>query len=309
MNVLRLLYPVHTIDNELLLPAGTVLSLSTIDDLVASKKVTSPRKYSLLGHGTVKKDVRDFLGQPPYDRIFSGKDTASELLDLMKNVHFALPILQSLDYFYENDFVTYKHILTVFALSTLLAKDLIPDHRTRIQEISAGPTHDIGKACIPLHILRKTSPLTRNEHEILRQHSAAGYVLLCHYFHDTQSLAARVARDHHERRNASGYPRGIRLRDRMVEIISVCDVYDALLAPRPYRQSSYDNRTALEEIVRMAERKQIGWSVVKALVAHNRKKKTHYRETRISQGTRGTAPSGNLHGIVVEDGDSPGVVR
>ncbi len=303
------MHPVHTVDNKLLLPQGTVLSSSSVDAVVSSAKRISHKKYSLLDHGTVKKDIRHFLGQHPYDIIFSGRETIADLLDLMRSVHFALPLLQSLDYFSENDFVTYEHILTVFALSALLSKDLIPDRKTRIQEISTGPTHDIGKACVPLPILKKTTPLTRIEHAILKQHAAAGYVLLCHYFRDARSLAAFVARDHHERRDASGYLRGIRLRNRMVEIIAVCDVYDALLAPRPYRQGPYDNRTALEEIVGMAARKEIGWSVVKALVAHNRKVKTHYTRTRISQGTRGTPPPGNLHGIIEEDVDQPNVAE
>jgi len=302
MNMLRLLYPVHTIDNELLLPKGAVLSPSMIGVLASSDKFVSRKRISLLRHGTVKKDIRNFLSQPPYDIIFSGKGKITTLLDLMEKVHFPRPLLQSLDYFYEKDFDTYSHALIVFALSVLLAKDLIRDPKELIQEISAGPTHDIGKVCVPLHILKKTTPLTRNELGILKHHSAAGYVLLCHYFHDKQSLAAKIARDHHERRDASGYPRGIHLNDHMVEIIAACDVYDALISPRPYRQGSYDNRAALEELTRMAERNKIGWNVVKALVSHFRKAKIHYSETRISKDKRGTPPPGNLHGIIAEEG-------
>jgi HD-GYP domain-containing protein (c-di-GMP phosphodiesterase class II) len=302
MNMLRLQSPVYTIDNELLLPQGTVLSSSTIDILVSSGKIVSQKKFSLLRHGTVKKDIRHFLGRPPYDIIFSGKGKITALFDLMSKVQLPRPLLRSLDYFHQNDFDTYRHTLMVFALSILLAKDLIQDHKKLIQEISTGPTHDFGKVCVPLPILKKNIPLTRNELGILRHHSAAGYVLLCHYLHDTQSLAARIARDHHERRDASGYPRGIHLNDRMVEIIATCDVYDALVSPRPYRLRSYDNRTALEEITRMAERNEIGWSVVKALVSHYRKAKIHFGETRISKEKRGIPPPGNLHGIIADEG-------
>ena len=60
-------------------------------------------------------------------------------------------------------------------------------------------------------------------------------------------MAARVARDHHEFRDGSGYMRGVKLNDPMVEIVAVCDIYDGLLSPRPYRTAAYDNRTALEE--------------------------------------------------------------
>ena len=89
----------------------------------------------------------------------------------------------------------------------------------------------------------------------------------------------------------------------MVEIIAVCDIYDALLSPRPYRPTSYDNRTALEEITEMAQRGKLSLDVVKILVSHNRKDKTHFREFRLSTEKRGTAPAENLYGIIVEKED------
>ena len=50
--------------------------------------------------------------------------------------------------------------------------------------------------------------------------------------------------------------------DPMVEMVAACDVYDALLSPRPYRPLSYDNRTALEELTRMADSGSLGWPCV-----------------------------------------------
>jgi HD-GYP domain-containing protein (c-di-GMP phosphodiesterase class II) len=129
--------------------------------------------------------------------------------------------------------------------------------------------------------------------------------LLSYYFRDTQILGARVARDHHERRDGSGYPQGLMLEDKMIEIISVCDIYDALISPRPYRPISYDNRTALEELTLMAEHEKIGWDVVKALVALNRKIKPHYGDLEISTEKRGASPPDNLYGIVVDETGDP----
>jgi HD-GYP domain-containing protein (c-di-GMP phosphodiesterase class II) len=140
----------------------------------------------------------------------------------------------------------------VFALSALIARDLLSDYRDWAEGVSAGPIHDIGKICVPPHILRKAAPLTKDEKPAIDHHTVAGYVLLSFFHKDTNNLAAIVARDHHERRDGSGVPRGIQLTDRMVEIIVVCDVYDALVSPRPYRPVCYSNRTAIEEITRMA---------------------------------------------------------
>jgi putative two-component system response regulator len=219
----------------------------------------------------------------------------------METARFPVPILQSLDYFRANDFYTYVHVLMVFVLSTILAKDLLPNYQERIRLSVTGPTHDTGKVCVPLHILKKTSPLTRRERGFLEHHAAAGYVLLSYYYKDTQPLACKVALDHHERRDRSGYPRRIALEDRMVEIIAACDVYDALIMPRPYRSGVYDNRTALEEVTEMAKQNKIGWDVVKALIARNRKSNPHYKLITVSEEKRGTPPSHNVYGMIEEE--------
>lgn len=301
MSVLTLLYPVHTLDNRLLLPAGTVLSEETLDELISSSSTTSHETYCLLRYGSVKEDLLKFLSQPPYQGIFTDQQQISHLMNLTEGVHIVHPVLESLDYFRQQDLYTYRHILIVFALSTLLAEDLVSDYEIRIQEAAAGPSHDFGKVCVPIDILRKSDALTRTERGVLEHHSAAGYVLLSYYHQDTQNLTAKVARDHHERKDASGYPRGILLVDHMVEIVAVADVYDALISPRPYRPISYDNRTALEEITAMAEQNQIGWEVVRALVAHNRKAAPHYSECTLSAEKRGTPPPGNLHGVIAQE--------
>ncbi|HUL31280.1 MAG TPA: HD domain-containing phosphohydrolase, partial [Thermodesulfobacteriota bacterium] len=204
------------------------------------------------------------------------------------------------------DFYTYAHVLMVFALSTILARDLLPDDQECIRLSSTGPTHDTGKVCVPLHILKKKTPLTKTERNFLEHHTAAGYVLLSYYYKDIQHLACHVALDHHERGDRSGYPRGISLTDPMVEIIAACDVYDALIMPRPYRSGVYDNRTALEEITEMARQNKVGWNVVKALVAHNRKSNPHYREITISAERRGTSPPNNVYGMIAEETDPKG---
>lgn len=301
MSPLTLTHPVHTLDNRLLLPAGTVLSVETLDDFISSSSANSDQTYALLQYGSVKKDLLYLLSQPPYQVIFGDKKQIAHLINIMERVQLALPILQSLDYFRQHDFYTYRHILIVFALSTLLAKDLVPDYEDLIQKAVTGPSHDLGKIAVPLSILKKPDPLTRSEMSILKNHTIAGYILLCYYLKDRESLSAIVARDHHERRNRSGYPGGTKLMDPMVEIIAVSDIYDALIAVRPYRSTSYDNRTALEEITKMAENNEIGWEVVKTLAAHNRKRKPHHTEVAVSTEKRGTPPPGNVYGITAEE--------
>jgi len=300
MPALTLLHPICSLDKQVSLPAGTVLSKETLEALISSSDA-APRSSSVLRHASVKEDLRGFLNQPPYNVIFADQRHVAEVLDLIDGVDVIVPVLQSLDYFRQHDFHTYRHILVVSALSTILAKDLVSDHQDRIHEAATAPSHDFGKICVPLQILKKADPLTRSERNILKQHTVAGYVLLTYYLGDPRSFAAKVARDHHERKNASGYLRGIPLMDPMVEIITVSDVYDALISSRPYRPVPYENRAALEEITRMAERNEVNWEVVKALVAHNRKSKPHYSDCSVSHEKRGAPPSGSVYGVTADE--------
>ncbi len=303
MSFLTLKYPVHTLDNKLLLPEGTVLSTDTLEALALSQKDTSYETHSLLEYGSVKDDLLSFLSKPPYSTIFPDKEHVNSLMDYTKNVSLVLPVLQSLDYFKLYDFHTYRHSLMVFALTSLLCKDILSDYSELIRLASTGPTHDFGKICVPLNILQKTTPLTMSELQVIEHHTLAGYTLLVYYLQDTQIITPVVARDHHERRNGSGYPLGKKLRDRMVEIIAVADIYDALISVRPYQPVAYNNRTALEVITRLAEENEINWDVVQALVAHNRSLKNHYTEVKVSAEKRGSPPPGNIYRVIAEEED------
>lgn len=298
MSYLTLLHPVNTLENHLLLPAGSVLSAEILDELISLNKATSQQTFSILQHGSVKQDLLYFISSPSYNVIFSEPEKIVGILNFIVSINLAIPFLQSLDYFKQHDFYTYRHILTVFALCTLLANDLMPDYQGRIQEAEAGPTHDFGKICVPISILKKSTPLTRTEKSILEHHSAAGYVLISYYLRDPKNISATVARDHHERKDGSGYPRGVRFMEHIVEIVAVSDVYDALISQRPYRPLSYDKRTALEEITAMAESNKISWEVVQALIAHSRRDKPHYSDCKVSKEKRGSPPEHNRYGVI-----------
>jgi HD-GYP domain-containing protein (c-di-GMP phosphodiesterase class II) len=290
-------YPVFSLDDRLLIPAGTTLSEEDLYVLVSSRSADDQKNIPFMQYGTVREDILHYLKQPPGNAVFSNEKDLSEILEIMEQVQFAQPILDSVRYFKEFDPYTYRHILMVFAFSALLSKDLVPNYRTQIREAATGPLHDFGKVCVPIEILKKKSPLTREERKRLEHHTTAGYILLSYYSRDTGNLAACVARNHHERNNGSGYPRGIRLNDRMVEIVAICDIYDALTSKRPYRPISFDNRSAIEEITMMAQRGEVSWEVVQTLVALNRKGKPHFTECTVSIDKRGIPPPDNVYGI------------
>jgi HD-GYP domain-containing protein (c-di-GMP phosphodiesterase class II) len=296
----RLAYAVTDLEGNQLLPAGTELTRQVMQDL-ATRESGTINSCRLLDFPPIQDDLLSYLSVPPYDVITSHDNQHAILLELAGEVYVPETILNSFFRFRETDIYTYRHVLLVFALSIHIARELIGEKEKLLEEVIAGPTHDIGKLCIPPEILSKKTPLSEAEHEYLKHHALAGYVLLTYYFRDPDILAARVARDHHERKDGSGYPAGRLVDDLLIDIVMIADIYDALISSRPYRPVSYDNRSALEELIAQAERGAINETVVRVLVALNRQSKPHYQECVISSERRGKEPSENVYGVIKKD--------
>jgi len=302
MSEYRLTHAVTDLTGRELLAAGTRLTLPVMQRLAGEHKTAFPIR-NLLNYCRVKADMSGFLREPPYDVIFHGADRQQVLFDIAGDVVMPEPVLMSLYHFRQLDFYTYRHMLLVFALSILIARELIDDRATLLQEVMAGPIHDIGKLCVPPAILSKKTALTPSEIAHLRHHALAGYVLLTYFFGEHETLAARVARDHHERKDGSGYPLGNPIDNLMIDIIMVSDIYDALISPRPYRPVSYDNRTALEEITHQAVAGGISKTVTRVLISLNRRAKPHYSNCTLSRERRGLPPKDNVYGSKSQDSD------
>jgi len=101
----------------------------------------------------------------------------------------------------------------------------------------AATLHDVGKACIPDHILTKPGALTPEEWATMQTHSQQGHTLLSHSRSRVHTLGAQLALEHHERWDGTGYPNGlsgnsISLHGR---IAAVADVLDALVCASHYK--------------------------------------------------------------------------
>lgn len=304
--MLELHYEVKALDGRQLLPAGTRLERGVMEQL-ARRDATRWRQVSLLDYGGVRADLREFtLSHGVYRNIFSEAIVSEAMEAFMASVMLPSPVLECLFFFQDHDYYTYRHVLMVFALYSLLTYDMREERIGATPlEVAAGPMHDLGKICVPLAILKKSTPLRRAERKRVEHHAAAGYVLLTYYQRSAQDFLARVARDHHERRDGSGYPLGIRQEDARVEMVAICDIYDALINPRPYRRDNFDNRSALEAITDLAEQGKFNWDCVRRLVAANRKTRPRPDECAVSLEKRGTPPAENSYGLLQEDAPEP----
>ena len=102
----------------------------------------------------------------------------------------------------------------------------------------ASILHDIGKIAIPDKILLKPGKLTDEEFNLIKSHAKVGYEILKDSKKDILQLAAKIALEHHEKYDGTGYPRGINSSELSLEgrIVALADVFDALSSERVYKK-------------------------------------------------------------------------
>ena len=108
---------------------------------------------------------------------------------------------------------------------------------SRLRTLAIGAlVHDIGKLSVPDAILKKPGPLDDEEYAVIKEHPERGYRLL-NELGGFSDAVRHLVRDHHERLDGRGYPRGLAESqiDLDTRILTVCDVYDALISKRVYR--------------------------------------------------------------------------
>jgi len=159
-------------------------------------------------------------------------DTGNHILRTQKYVELLAKRLQNMG--------CYPNVLTDRHIETL---------------IKVAPLHDLGKVGIPDHILNKQGRFSDEERNLMNSHPMIGESILTASQSDAIngaliSTAIKVAASHHERWDGKGYPRQISGPDIPIEarIMSVADVFDALVSDRPYKKG-WTIEDAYQEII------------------------------------------------------------
>lgn len=130
----------------------------------------------------------------------------------------------------------YIHSLKVASLTHSLVKNLNISEETKNDIYISAILHDIGKTYIKKEILNKPARLTEEEKNYLKKHSIYGYKK-AQELNYSKSIALNILH-HHENYDGTGYPQGLRgsLIPFGARIIKICDVFEALISDRPYRE-------------------------------------------------------------------------
>lgn len=148
------------------------------------------------------------------------------------------------------DFESGEHINRVKGYTRILAERLAveyPEYGLDQEEIevivSASALHDVGKIAIPDNILLKPGRLTDEEFACMKTHTTRGGEILQNirnaWDEEYGKISYEICRHHHEKFDGRGYPDGL-VGDEIpiaAQIVSIADVYDALVNERVYKDA------------------------------------------------------------------------
>jgi cyclic di-GMP phosphodiesterase len=143
-----------------------------------------------------------------------------------------------------------------------LAEELAPAYPGELTEeeidllYQSAPLHDIGKIGIPDRILLKPASLTREEFEEMKNHTLIGRTIINEAEKDLGSnsflhMAREISESHHENWDGTGYPHGLKGKQipLSARLMTVADVYDALVSKRPYKEP-FTHKQAMDIIIK-----------------------------------------------------------
>lgn len=146
------------------------------------------------------------------------------------------------------DDFTFQHSVNVCILALIIGITLNYD-QLKLRDLGMGALlHDIGKMNLNQELVNKSAKLSSDEFAEIQKHCTFGFEILRNY-ENVSIISAHVAFQHHENFDGTGYPRGLSGEQihEYARIVAYCDVYDALIAERPYRKA-YPPEEALDII-------------------------------------------------------------
>jgi diguanylate cyclase (GGDEF)-like protein len=145
-----------------------------------------------------------------------------------------------------------EHLDDVAHRSAAVARRLGLDDEDVDRVRQVAELHDVGKVAVPDAIMLKPGALTDEERQFLRRHPIVAERIVG----AAPALAqvARLVRFTHEHFDGNGYPDGLAGEDIPLgaRIVGVCDAFNAMLSPRPFRPGVKTQEEALGELRRCA---------------------------------------------------------
>jgi len=278
-----------------------LISTEEVIDTKFIKKIASISQSSdsqiIISSTSVVDDLETIMKSGIYNVIFSGRGDSEKIINTISQIQINTCLFDEMQKIKNIMPCTYYHLLSVAALSLKIGLDLKDREYDPVMFAKIGLVHDMGKSRLPIEILEKEKPLTGAEFKVIQTHPIIEYILLSYYLKNADSSIAQTTFSHHERLDGSGYPRGITSLDKYVQIIMVCDIFDALISMRPYRNEPYTVRAALDLLLEESQKGKINKKYVVCLISYIRRDKPNFNNLKVAVLNRDAPPQINYYGI------------
>lgn len=145
-----------------------------------------------------------------------------------------------------------NHAVNTCVLSVCFGSEL-GLNRDMLRELGAAAfMADIGNAYLPEDLFESEVALTEAQRKTLSEHPLRGLTAITgrQRLNRVMVAAALGSATHHRGSNGGGYPVGLSLPKGVNQhIIAICDRYDALTSPRPYRPEPFTRSAALVDLL------------------------------------------------------------
>lgn len=219
--------------NQKALDKASELKPDTPHKVTAEEELRRAGKLHTEAKGMVTNVLHDVKTGKAID-VEAFDQLADGMVDSVLRNHNALACLGRIR---QKDNYLLEHSVNLAVLMGIFARSLKLDRETMQQAVLGAMLHDIGKVMVPDEILHKPGKLTDDEFSVMRQHVVYSKELL-QKTPGVSDLTIKVAAQHHERIDGSGYPVGLHGCDicREGKMVAIADVYDAITADRVYHK-------------------------------------------------------------------------
>lgn len=243
---------VYSNSGSMLLPVGSVLTHKNItklkdfevpyvyirDDLLTGIKIVP----------MIDKKVRQVAEQQVAKMLLSVQETkqldinpltldgiTEQLLGQLLNKRELMLNLMDL---HTRDNYTFVHSVNVCVLALMTGLTLNYSLADLLILGTGALLHDVGKEMIPDEVLNKPSKLNPKEYALIKNHAIYGYDLI-RSAQKFGATTAKIALQHHEHYDGSGYPFGLKgdKFHEFAQIVAIADKFDALTTDRVYRKA------------------------------------------------------------------------
>lgn len=267
-------------DNKILMEKGQEITFKSIERLenykIAEVEILDGKEQELNKIQTEEKVIKEEFEKVYQETRVKAKEVFTKALngnvdikavdtmviDTIANLEKSKDIFLTLLSMRGEENYLYDHSIksTIIALS--IGKKLGYDKDQLRLLGKAALLHDVGMFSIDNEIINKKDKLNDKEMDIIRKHTLDGENLL----KNEEEIVQLAAKFHHERIDGEGYPSRVKGEElpEIVRIISIADIYTALISSREYRDAK-DPQEVIAYLMQMSS-KQVDTNIVKKLL-------------------------------------------